>query len=325
MRVCYGLQLALVGILAASAGCRRADGPVVLARVGDHEITVDDLQAEAERRHAIGRSVPDKNALLEEMIAYQALLARCRTEGVSDDPVVEREVSNLLVRRLRERVLLPRLAQLDVSDDEIMTAYEARRREFERPARVRLAVLCLATQPGMSDAALREVRERLLEARRRVIANPPRGGRGPAAMGFGKLAIDFSDDQASRYRGGDIGWLEPGNFAYRWPREVLEAGYAGEKGVVSDLIEDDKGMYLVMKTDSREATALPLEQVKGRLRQELIAMKKRDAEEAFRSEALELAQVEIEEGALSGVALPEQSNEVVIDRAMEPPVLGGVR
>ena len=82
----------------------------------------------------------------------------------------------------------------------------------------------------MSDAKKAELRARMEEGLKKASETPVEGGRGAASIGFGAVAVEYSDDQVSRYRGGDIGWLDDGNFSYRWPKEVLAAGYALEKG-----------------------------------------------------------------------------------------------
>ena len=38
--------------------------------------------------------------------------------------------------------------------------------------------------------------------------------------GFGALAVNFSEDQETRYQGGDLGWIERGRFPQRFEKAV---------------------------------------------------------------------------------------------------------
>lgn len=276
----------------------------VLATVGERAITESDLRAEAAHRIERGRPVADKDALLRELVTRAALLERARRTGLGEDPEVRRELESLLIGKLWEREVGPQLRDLEVTPGEMRAAYEAALDEYTQPAKVRLALLFLPVRKGMSEARRAEQRARIEEARRRVIENPPPGGRGPAARGFGALAIEYSDEATSRYRGGDIGWLEPGCFEYRWPRAVLEAGYAAAVGEVSDVIETADGLYLVKKTDAREPRVTPFGDVRAAIRQRLLAEKQRRAGTAFRAESVRLAGVVTNAEALLAVSLP---------------------
>jgi parvulin-like peptidyl-prolyl isomerase len=281
--------------------------PDVVARVGGTEITVADMEAEAARRRAIGRAVPDRDTLLDEMIAFEALLERAREAGLSEDPAIQYEFDKLLIARLKDRQLAPRLDDLDVNEETVKAEYEQRIDEFTKPAKTRLAALKISVHPNATAARRGEARARIEEARRRFIENPPAGGRGPAAQGFGAIAIDYTDDQVSRYRGGDLGWLEAGTVLSQWPTEVVETGFSLGKGDVSEIIEDENGFYLVMKADERPARVTPFERVRATLRQGLLAEKRIEVQDLFVTESIEQANVEKWAEALDAVDLPGQS------------------
>lgn len=321
------LLLALCGLALAAfvAACGKKPTGMVLATVGDRKITIEDFRKEVERRVQARRPIPDKATLLHEMVTYEAMLQRAGAAGLADDPEVRREVNNILISRLQERELTPRLEAVNVTKEEVRAEYDANLAKFTRPAQIRLALLYLEADSKASAARREEIRQRLTEARSRAIAQPARGGRGPAAFGFGALAIDYSDDQASRYRGGDIGWLEGGNFSYRWPRQVLETGYALEQGKVSEVIETDNGFYLVRKTDSRAAVTTPFAELEPTLRQSLLLKKRRDLNEAYQREATQMAGTTINQQGLASVELPRRKSGGAQSRASGvPPTAPGM-
>ncbi len=313
--------LAVSLVLACLAGCKKAEQSLVLASVGQHQISMDDFRKEIERRQALRQPLPDREALLEEMIAHQALLQRARQAGLEQDPAVQREIQVLLISRLRERHLAARLAAVTVAPEEVKAAYDQDIARYTQPAQIRLALLFLKKDRLMSEAKAKELRSRMTEAREQAIAQPASGGRGPAAQGFGALAIRYSDDPASRYRGGDIGWMEPDNLKPRWPRAVLEAGAALEPGKVSDVIETEDGLYLAMKTDARPSRITPLDEVKTALHQSLLARKRRALEAGFRQEAAQQAGVRIHRDVLSSITMPAAVAAHAQGQETNPPAL----
>jgi parvulin-like peptidyl-prolyl isomerase len=126
---------------------------------------------------------------------------------------------------------------------------------------------------------------------------------GNPAGGFGALALEASDDQASRHRGGDLGWLDAGNFEYRWPQAVLTAGYALDVGQISPVIETPQGYYVVMKTDARSGSVTPLAEVAPALRQSLLVTRRQQVQEAFRAETVRAAQAKIDSAVLATVEI----------------------
>lgn len=316
-------MIASLLVVMAMTSCKRPEPANVLAVVGDRRITVEDLQREAERRQKARQRLPEKDALLQQMVEQEAMLARARALGIDQDPQTQREIALLLLGKLRERELEPRLATVEISAEEVEAAYRADLAKYTRPAKVRLAALVLKGDPGSSTGKKAELRARLEEARRQVQAQPPAGGRGAAATGFGVLAVEHSDDPATRHRGGDLGWLDPGNYGLRWPRPVLEAGYRLGKGEVSEVLEVGTDFYVVMKSDERPEVVTPLAEVQATIRQGLLARKRQQVDAAFTQQALQQVPVKLRPDVLAAVTLPEPRPAMVRTDSFQPPALMG--
>jgi parvulin-like peptidyl-prolyl isomerase len=86
----------------------------------------------------------------------------------------------------------------------------------------------------------------------------------PEVTGFGALAMEYSEEATSRFKGGDVGWMQAGASGYRWPDEVIKAAFSLKAvGDISEVIEASDGFYLLRKIDFREPAVQPLE---GRFR-----------------------------------------------------------
>lgn len=302
-----------------SAAATRESKP--LAWVAGRPITEEDLIREAEWRHAHRKAVPDSVSLLEEMVRRESLLELARQSGLAEEPGIRRRFESLLIARLRECDLEPGVTSVTVDDEEVRAAYETRKEEFERKALDRFAVLFQAVSSKSSEGRRAEARARLEEGLKLADAVPASGGRGAAAGGFGSVAIEYSDDQVSRYRGGDIGWFGADASSDRWPAELLEAGRALGKGARSGIIEADDGLYVIMKSDSRPGGTTPLEEVSEKIRRELLLSKRREMEERFISDAMKAANATSDPEAARGIALPTVS---VAPPDASPPSVPGI-
>jgi len=76
---------------------------------------------------------------------------------------------------------------------------------------------------------------------------------------FGELAKQYSDDTASGANGGDLGWFSRGMMV--GPFE--DAAFSLEPGVVSDLVETDFGLHIIIVDDVKEEDGVRTE-VKAR-------------------------------------------------------------
>lgn len=313
------LAIATVSLLAACSK-QAAPTPEVLAKVGSAEIRVDDLKREAGWRLRNGRPLTDKQGLLDELVLQEALLQRAKKAGIDTDPQVQREIRNLIIGKLFDRQVNVRQDTVSISADEVKAEYEQNLTKYARAAKFRFSVLFLEADAKTTEAKRAELKRRLQEARRLAATTPAPSGRGPAAQGFGAVAIDYSDDQTSRYRGGDIGWLDAGAAHSRWPRQLLEVGEALDKGQMSEVIETPAGLCVIRKTDAREASVTPFDQVEAILRQSLLVKRRQEIEKAFRREAVQQAPVTINQQALAGVDLALPPTAVA---QTEPPSMPG--
>ena len=157
-----------------------------------------------------------------------------------------------------------------------------------------------------SQRGARRRAEKALEEARRLPLAPPN---------FGALAVTYSEERASRYQGGDIGWLATGE-ANRWPPEVVTAIFALESpGALAPLVETAAGFYLVRLTAREESRLRPLANVRDALRSDLLR-EKHQMLRAAQSAAL---------AARFPVAVDEALFEKLEPIAVRPPPLPGER
>ena len=289
--------------------------PDLLAEVGGRWILRSDFEREMRRRGGAHPQKLDKDALLAEMIQREAFLAKAEKMGLIGTPDVERQRDNIVIGELRRQVLEPRLQAVEVTEDEARQHYEGNTAAFTKPGKRRLAAIYIKTYEKMTEEKLSACKALAEQAREAALKQDAVG----AGRGFGKLAIQYSEDQATRYKGGDAGWFTEGRERYRWPAEAVAAGYAlAEVGDVSDVIVTPTGLYVVKLLDQRSSSVTPFSDVTARIRHTLVLEKRKQVEQAFREEAQNAVDVRIREEVLDSIALPKPASAPA---RQEPPAL----
>lgn len=326
------VALAGVAVCGLTAGCGRRepvraegeDAPPAapaaepasppLARVGTTAITEEDFAFELRRRRETGVPTGDAESVLEDLVRRAAMLQEAERAEWMDEPELRRERDNLRLSQWLDRTLRQEKDRVAVSDDELRAHYEAHVADHTMPALVRIAILH-RRDASRDPAASHALADGLREVRRRFLADREGATQKGRIPGFGTLASEASEDAASRYRGGDLGWLDPARDDARWPAAVLKAGFALQTGEVSDVIAAGDGLYVVMKQDERAARVTPFEQVATTIRRRLLREKQEATERAFVDGILARAGVEVNRERAARLVVPS------VEPVSDPPML----
>jgi hypothetical protein len=305
-----------------SAGCSRrepaASVAAPLARVGDVEITEADFHFEVQRRRENGRPLGEPQAILEDLIQRQVMLQQAARSEILQDPAIRRELENRQLGQWLDRSLQIERDNVRVTDEELRAHYETERAAATRPAMSRLAILYRRTSPRDSGETLAALRADLEEGRAAYLADPAAANPEGLRTGFGPLAVRYSEDPATRYRGGDLGWLEDAGEAPRLPAAVIAAGLALDVNAVSDVIPAVDGLYVVLKSDWRPAQTTSYEEAAPALRRRLIRQKQAEVERNFIDRLMADARIEVNAAKAAELTLPAAAGP-------EPPVLMSVK
>lgn len=244
----------------------------ILAKVGAEVITTEDFQAAAKRRGGDNRQT-----LLDELIDESALVQRAKAKGLDQTPEFQRRVRNLLIATLREQESATPATAPTPAD--LQALYEKLKPSLVIPAARHLAILQLTGQ----DAAAR-----LHQALQRFQALPP----DPTRRGFGPIAAEFSEDQNTRYAGGDLGWLTDAEIQRRLPAEPAQAALSlTMSGTCSAVVPSGTTAYLILLSAQRDSMTQPFEKVQPQLQTEFAtraAKASRDSQQKFLREGLDI-------------------------------------
>ncbi len=282
---------------------------LVVATVGKTKITVGDLSNEINRQNPYLRmrisSDDRKKDFLKKMIRFEVLAAEARRKNFDEDPEVIRRAKRAMIDQLMADLSQNLVKMADITDQEIEAFYKANHEKYHKPPMVRVSQVVLGS---------------LAEAKRvRALAKK----KPTDARYFVELVRQHSLDEASKARGGDLGFLSsksvsaPSKSApppsknapapkksVPTPPEVVAAAFKiVGMWQLSEPFQVGERYVVLMKTGARDAVNRPLEAVRARIKNRLFNEKRITATENFIQALQTKAQVVIKEENLSKVKI----------------------
>ena len=138
-----------------------------------------------------------------------------------------------------------------VSPDDIKRYYEDNEQQYSTPEQVRASHILLKTE-GKDDAAVKKQAEELL-------------AKAKAGADFAKLASQYSEDEISKAKGGDLDFFPKGQMV----PEFDKAAFSLKPGEISDLVKSQYGYHIIKVTDRKPATKKSLDEVRAQIEDQL--------------------------------------------------------
>ncbi len=272
------LGVLCLGALPALGGCGdvAANGEVVARAVG-YELSVDEAADLLARQAQLPDQADVVRAIANLWIDYVLFAVAASEDSTFQDidlgPLVRQEVEQLLVARLRERVI-----QVDTvfTEEELRRIYEDRAAGVEVRARHILLPLARDADAATVDSVLEfagGLRERIL-----------------AGEEFAALAGEFSQDPGSAGQGGDLGFFRRGQMVPAFD----SAAFSLAPGEVSDPVRTGFGVH-VLRVEERTRT--PFEEARSQFEPQLKLGIVSEAEEAYLARVMGRAGMEPADGA----------------------------
>ena len=171
-------------------------------------------------------------------------MAALRVNGLS-----ERSLRRMLKDDLRARKWVDRqiALQLEVTNDERRQFYEQHAKRFVLPVRLRVGHLFLAAPPETAPEIVDLKKEKIALLAKRI----------KDGEDFSELVATESEDEASKTRGGDLGYFS----AYRMPPDFFRAAAKLRPGEISAPVRTLLGFHLIQATDLGPARQMSFEEV----------------------------------------------------------------
>lgn len=246
----------LFALLLAASACsdKPADPSKALAVINGKEITVGEFDLRWSQMPESARksyaSPEGRKKFLEELITRELLLQEAKKRGLDRDrTLVER------VERFKERSILDNLmkeevdARVTVTQDEIKAFYAVHSESFTAPREARVSHILVKTEADALD-----LKKRLNEGE-----------------DFAGLARKVSLDLATRYKGGDLGVIKPGQMVPQFEQAVRNL----KVGDISPPVSTQFGYHLIKLNDRTAGTVQSFDETKDLVKDQLLLEKKR--------------------------------------------------
>ena len=210
-------------------------------------IRVSDADVEAEYRR--------QNEKVKLDVAVFSADKLQSTVQPTDTEVTQRYEANKESYRVPEKRRVRYLAldaeslrgRMTASPEEVAARYKESIQTYTTPEQVRASHILFKTE-GKDEAAVRKTAEA-------VLAKANGGG------DFAALAKQFSEDDLSKVKGGDLEFFGRGAMA----REFEDAAWALEPGQTSDIVRSSFGFHIIRVTGKRPAATRPLQEVRAQI------------------------------------------------------------
>ena len=147
-------------------------------------------------------------------------------------------------------------AHVNISDEDVRSFYNQSVRQAGGNRSAHLRHVLIAVPPG-ADAKVQAERRahatRVLEEAR-------------ASKNLGEFAKEHSDDELTRDKEGDLGWISEKDGL---PEKFAEVVFAMDVGEVRGPVRTDRGFEVVQLLERKDSDARPFEEVKDQIRQQL--------------------------------------------------------
>jgi peptidyl-prolyl cis-trans isomerase D len=163
-------------------------------------------------------------------------------------------------------------SDIHVSDDTLRDYYNAHIDDYKVENRVHAEHILFKTV-GKTDAEVAEIRKKAED----VLQQAKRGAN------FEDLAKKYSEDDGSKTKGGDLGWIVDGQTV----PEFQQAAFSLPKGSISDLVKTQYGFHIIKVLDHEQAHTKPFEEVRDSILQPVLDQKVSDEANQISSQMAE--------------------------------------
>jgi peptidyl-prolyl cis-trans isomerase C len=287
--------------------------PEVLARVNGQPVTKVDFDRLIKNMEAGRGAIPAERrdevlrGALDQLITYSVLKqeAASRKFAVPDADVDAQVASmqkkfptqaefdkalsarNTTVEQLkadaRIDMAINKMMEVEVAsavaatDTDAKDFYDKNPDKFQQPESVRASHILLMTK-DKDEAAKKTAKTKIDELLKRA----------KAGEDFAALAKANSED-GSASQGGDLGPFQRG----RMVPEFDKVAFSLKPGEISDVVTTEFGYHIIKLTEKKEASAIPLDQVKPQVLEYLTNQKKQQRVDSFIDEAKKRAKIEV--------------------------------
>lgn len=248
-----------------------------LAVVNKRIITLEDLDAVIKtlppKKQEHYKQPAAKREFLEDIIRTMVLADEARRLSLAKRREIRMETELRVDAVLSKFLVKEKFPNApNIPENDIKEYYEKNKAQFLVPEKANIRYIFIK---GTGDGSIAKAKSAL----RRV----------KAGEDFIKLVREYSEDKATREKGGELGYLPVDKLITEVEKTVHEL----KIGEVSDIIRTSANLYIVKLEDKQEKAQLPYDQVKDSIRASMAENANQKAVEGYIAELQKKAEVKV--------------------------------
>ena len=277
------IMTVLVGMFSGSQVLANDD--ILLAKIGDKKIMMSDFNRmisyyDADKRKALEENSIFKATILQRIVQGKVFSKIAKDNGFDKKPAIREQLDMLQDDFLASQYLLAEIIEkINVTEDEMKLYYKMHGDEFRTPEMVRVRHILVIFDKSGSEDLKKKTKEKAEAILKRV----------KAGEDFVKLASEYSDDAASKSKGGDMGFFPKGKMI----PDFEKAAFSLRPGEVSDVVETQIGFHIIKSEEKKKSVLEPYESIKDKVRDKVFAEFKKARVDEFAEKAMKDAGVEL--------------------------------
>lgn len=238
------------------------DSPVV-ARIGDASLTLADLERRLKEQGSAAPRFSDTAGLrrfVEDQVRIELLAQAAIERGLDHDPDVIDAARKVMVRKLMLQDLGPQVWGDQANDQNTRAYYESHLDEYMQPERRRVAMIQLAPTPEGRALAQNTI-DKLAAL-----------GAPEAGKQFARFVASYSNDAASRARGGELAsFVSRDELARDLGQHFADEAFRLGVGEVSTApVQSTRGWHVLYTIAKRDPYARAFDEVADEIRGRLV-------------------------------------------------------
>lgn len=275
--------LVLIALLVALTACQPSgkcvekalfpqdDGKVV-AEFGGVKITdkylktyIDEMNPYLKSRY----NTPEKKEeLITKIIEGEMIAKKAIDAGLLNDLSLLTKIKSAIARQYSGITMKEEIEKmLEVSEEDMKKHFDENRSSFNQPEKVKASHILIKVDEKRTKEEAKKIASKVLREAK-VKAKDPKS--------FTELVKEYSDDEGSKRRGGDIQYFERTEEGGKMVQPFSDAAFAlKEVGDLSDLVETEFGFHVIKLTGKREKIEKSFEDVKKNIENTLKTEKRK--------------------------------------------------
>ncbi len=236
----------------------------ILAKVGPYKLYMSDLEDLIKQNPQVSKALKQKpelkqkliKALVERWLQISLLALAAKDEHLDKNPDVQKKLIELEKNFLAQKYLEKELKEIKITDKNLREYYKKNKNRYVEPEGLKIKHILIYVPKNADKATQEKAYKKALKIRDQLLKG----------VKFETLAKIYSDDTASKDKGGDLGIIRKGETIPEFEKEIFKL----KPGKISQPIKSIYGYHIVKVEKKIPAKTLSFEEVKNIVKQDYI-------------------------------------------------------